>query len=73
MLFNSLEFGVFFAAVFALILVLPRRAQNRMLLAASYVFYAAWDWRFLSLLVISTIVDYTLGRRESATGPRSAN
>ena len=67
MLFNSLEFGVFFAAVFALTLVLPRRAQNRMLLAASYVFYAAWDWRFLSLLVISTIVDYTLGLRMAAT------
>ena len=62
MLFNSLEFGVFFAAVFTVYLLLPRRAQNVLLLLASYVFYAAWDWRFLSLLWVSTAVDYTVGR-----------
>ncbi len=60
--FNSLEFGVFFAIVFSLYLVLPRRGQNRMLLVASYVFYGAWSWKFLSLIAISTGVDYLVGR-----------
>jgi alginate O-acetyltransferase complex protein AlgI len=67
MVFNSLEFVVFFAAVYALYRVLPHRPQNRLLLVASYYFYAAWDWRFLSLLIGSTVVDYSvalyLGRR----------
>ena len=67
MLFNSFEFAVFFALVFALSLVLSRQAANRMLLVASYVFYAAWDWRFCSLLALSTLVDYTLGGRLGAT------
>jgi alginate O-acetyltransferase complex protein AlgI len=51
MVFNSLQFAAFFAVVYALYRVLPHRAQNLMLLGASYVFYAAWDWRFLSLLL----------------------
>jgi len=63
MLFNSLQYGVFLLAVLALYQVLSRRRQNAMLLIASYVFYAAWDWRFLSLIWISTIVDYIVGRR----------
>ena len=67
MLFNSLEFAAFFAIVFALSLVLARPAANRMLLVASYVFYAAWDWRFCSLLALSTLVDYSLGGRLGAT------
>ena len=65
MSFNSLEFFVFFALVYALYLVLPHRAQNRMLLVASYVFYGWWDWRFLSLIAISTVVDYCCGLRMS--------
>jgi D-alanyl-lipoteichoic acid acyltransferase DltB (MBOAT superfamily) len=62
MVFNSLEFIAFFLVVYALYLALPHRAQNWMLLAASYVFYGAWDWRFLSLLVGSTVVDFTVAR-----------
>ncbi|MBW1679002.1 MAG: MBOAT family protein, partial [Deltaproteobacteria bacterium] len=61
MLFNSLEFGVFFFIVYALYLMLGHRWQNRMLLMASYVFYGAWAWRFLSLIFISTILDYLCG------------
>ena len=61
MTFTSFEFALFFTIVFALYLVLPRRGQNRMLLVASYIFYGAWDWRFLSLIAISTIVDYFVG------------
>lgn len=60
MTFNSLEFAVFFAVCLALYLPLPQRAQNRLLLVASYVFYGAWDWRFLGLLVLSTSVDWIL-------------
>ncbi len=43
--------------------LLPHKAQNRMLLVASYVFYSAWDWRFLSLILLSTVVDYFVGLR----------
>jgi alginate O-acetyltransferase complex protein AlgI len=60
MVFNSLHFLWFFVAVYALYRVLPHRPQNWMLLVASYYFYAAWDWRFLSLLLASTAVDYTV-------------
>ena len=61
--FASLEFGLFFVVVFGLNWSLPRRGQNLLLLAASYVFYAAWDWRFLFLLLFSTVVDYSVGRQ----------
>ena len=61
MLFNSLEFAVFFAIVYILYLLLRHKWQNRMLLLASYVFYGSWDWRFLSLILISTIIDYFCG------------
>jgi alginate O-acetyltransferase complex protein AlgI len=59
MVFNSLHFVWFFIIVYALYRVLPHRAQNWLLLVASYYFYAAWDWRFLGLLAGSTLVDYT--------------
>jgi D-alanyl-lipoteichoic acid acyltransferase DltB (MBOAT superfamily) len=59
MVFNSLHFLWFFVVVYALYRLLPHRAQNWLLLAASYYFYAAWDWRFLGLLLASTIVDYS--------------
>ncbi len=63
MVFNSLQFLVFFIAVYSIYLVLGHRAQNRFLLVASYAFYAAWDYRFLSLLIISTTIDYLIGLR----------
>jgi D-alanyl-lipoteichoic acid acyltransferase DltB (MBOAT superfamily) len=57
--FNSWEFALFFPVVYLLYLLLPtRRLQNLLLLGASYYFYAAWDWRFLGLLVGSTLLDY---------------
>ena len=61
MLFNSGDFFFFFIAVYLLYVVLPHRSQNRLLLAASYFFYGYWDWRFLGLILISTIVDYSAG------------
>jgi hypothetical protein len=61
MLFNTLEFAVFFAVVLALYHKMSHRAQNAMLLVASYFFYACWDWRFVSAIWISTAVDYYVG------------
>lgn len=63
MLFSDLTFWGFFAIVAALYVALPHRGQNRMLLVASYVFYGAWDWRFLGLILLSTLVDYAIGLR----------
>ncbi|MCB2213686.1 MBOAT family protein [bacterium] len=64
MLFNSLTFLVFLPIVFLLYWGLGRRrvrAQNAFLLVASYVFYGWWDWRFLSLIFLSSLVDYLAG------------
>ena len=69
MLFNSLEFLLFLPVVFAAYWVLNLwtekkamlRLQNLLLLVASYVFYGWWDWRFLSLIAFSTLVDYWVG------------
>ena len=61
MLFNSGDFFFFFIAVYLLYVRLPHRGQNILLLIASYFFYGYWDVRFLLLIFISTIVDYTSG------------
>ena len=61
MVFNSLVFFVFFAVVYGLYRVLPHRSQNVLLLVSSYVFYGWWDWRFLSLIFLSTLIDYGTG------------
>jgi D-alanyl-lipoteichoic acid acyltransferase DltB (MBOAT superfamily) len=66
MLFNSLSFAVFLPVVFALYWLLQKRAlqiQNVLLLGASYYFYACWDWRFLFLLMFSTLLDFYTGIR----------
>ena len=60
MLFNNPVFILFLATVYLLYWRLNRRAQNVLLLAASYFFYACWDYRFLSLLMISTLTDYVI-------------
>ncbi|MEN8184296.1 MAG: MBOAT family protein, partial [Myxococcota bacterium] len=62
MLFNSLEYALFLATCFVLHALLPQRLRNALLLAASYLFYAAWDWRFLALILASTGVDFLVGR-----------
>jgi len=65
MLFNSSIFIAFFVSVYALYLLLRRNSklQNVLLLLASYVFYGYWDWRFLSLIAVSTLTDFFIGRR----------
>jgi D-alanyl-lipoteichoic acid acyltransferase DltB (MBOAT superfamily) len=71
LLFNSLIFVLFFAAVLALHWTLPHRWRNALLLVASYTFYAAWDWRFLALIWFSTTLDYVVGRViSSSDAPR---
>jgi alginate O-acetyltransferase complex protein AlgI len=68
MLFNSPTFIVFYAVVFSLYWTLRSRSwQNLLLIAASYVFYGTWSWKFLLLLMLSTLFDYTCGRVISAT------
>jgi len=65
MLFNSIDFAIFFPIVFILywfVIHKNLKLQNALIVVASYVFYGWWDWKFLSLIVFSTIVDYTVGR-----------
>lgn len=64
MLFNSIDFAIFLPLVFAIYWLLKNQAlktQNTFLLLSSYVFYGWWDWRFLSLIIFSSLVDYLLG------------
>lgn len=68
MLFNSLDFAIFFPIVFLLYWFVAGknlRFQNLLLLGASYFFYACWDWRFLFLLLFSTFLDFFTGIRIS--------
>ena len=63
MLFTSIEFFVFLPIVFALYWVLNRytRWQNLLVVAASYVFYGWWDWRFLLLIAFTSACSYFSG------------
>jgi alginate O-acetyltransferase complex protein AlgI len=64
MLFNSIDFVVFLPLVFILywfVFNKNLRHQNALIVIASYVFYGWWDWRFLSLILFSTLVDYFVG------------
>ena len=61
MLFNSVQFAIFFIIVYSLYVILSHKWQNRLLLLVSYAFYAFWDWRFLSLVLTSTSLDYFCG------------
>jgi D-alanyl-lipoteichoic acid acyltransferase DltB (MBOAT superfamily) len=64
MLFNSIDFAIFLPVVFILYWFITNknlRLQNFLIVAASYLFYGWWDWRFLSLVLFSTIVDYSIG------------
>ncbi|PWD97832.1 MBOAT family O-acyltransferase [Marinilabilia rubra] len=68
MLFNSFIFFVFLGVVLPIFYFLPtRQSKNIFLVAASYFFYGYWDWRFCSLLAVSTIIDYLVGRKMHQT------
>ena len=64
MLFNSIDFAIFLPIVFILYWFVTNKnlkLQNFLIVASSYLFYGWWDWRFLSLILFSTIVDYSVG------------
>ena len=67
MLFNTFNFWIFFAVVFAFYCALNHRWQNRLLLAASYYFYGCWDYRFLSLIAFTTLADFYIGAKIAKT------
>lgn len=65
-LFNSLQFALFLPTVFLLYWWTgnhQRRIQNFLLLSASYIFYGFWDWRFLFLILLSSLIDFFAGWR----------
>ena len=75
MLFNSLDFAVFLPIVFLFYWFATKKnlkLQNILLLVVSYFFYACWDWRFLFLLIFSTVLDYVTGIKMSESkNPKS--
>ena len=64
MLFNSIDFAIFFPIVFVLYWILAKNLalRNILILASSYVFYGWWDWRFLLLIIISSFIDFYVGK-----------
>src|SRR5439155_5334048 len=72
MLFDSTAYVLFLILAALVYWRLPFRKQNYLLLAASYFFYAWWDWRFLILMAGSTLVDYLVARKIAATSDERA-
>ncbi|MDD2564107.1 MAG: MBOAT family protein [Salinivirgaceae bacterium] len=77
MLFNSIDFAIFLPIVFLLYWFVTQKnlsLQNSLIVASSYLFYGWWDWRFLSLILFSTLVDFLVGmhleKQENATRRR---
>jgi alginate O-acetyltransferase complex protein AlgI len=66
MLFNSIGFAIFLPVIFLLYWFVSNdnlKHQNLLLIIASYFFYACWDWRFLFLLIFSTLLDFYSGSK----------
>jgi D-alanyl-lipoteichoic acid acyltransferase DltB (MBOAT superfamily) len=66
MLFSSIDFAIFLPVVFILYWFVTNKSiklQNFLIVTASYVFYGWWDWRFLSLIFFSTVVDFFVGQK----------
>ena len=76
--FPTLTFGLFFLAVYAVVWGVARENEWRkiLLLLASWVFYGAWDWRFVALLIGSALLNWgaaaAIARDEEADGRRKA-
>jgi len=74
-LFNSFDFGCFLIIVYAIYWVLGskrRTSQNVLLLLSSYFFYGLWDWRFLGLLIVSSLIDYIAGSAITSARSKSS-
>jgi alginate O-acetyltransferase complex protein AlgI len=75
MLFHSAVYALFLPTVLGLYALLGRlrppmrgvHAQNALLWAASYFFYGWWDWRFVGLIFLSSLIDYVVGLSLAAT------
>ncbi|MBI9071799.1 MAG: MBOAT family protein [Melioribacteraceae bacterium] len=68
MLFNTIDFAIFLPIVFILYWSVFKnnlKIQNFFIVGVSYLFYGWWDWRFLSLILISTVVDFIVGLKLS--------
>ena len=61
MLFNSLQYMIFFPLVVGLFYLIPRQYRWILLLAASYFFYMSWKVEYIFLIIASTLVDYVSG------------
>ena len=64
MLFNSIDFAIFLPIIFIFYWLLKTydlKFQNSLIVLSSYFFYGWWDWRFLALILFSTVVDYLVG------------
>ena len=72
MSFISLEFIVLFSVVVPLYYLLPHKTRWLLLLAASYIFYMAWQPKYVLLILLTTVCDYFLALRiHSATRGRA--
>lgn len=74
MLFNSIDFAIFLPIVFILYWFVTQKnlkLQNFLVVVSSYLFYGWWDWRFLSLILFSTLIDYFVGRGLAVTENRT--
>tara|TARA_R110002072_G_scaffold117281_14_gene248272 strand:+ start:3825 stop:5261 length:1437 start_codon:yes stop_codon:yes gene_type:complete len=70
MLFNSIDFAIFLPLVFLIYWLIGAKnvkKQNLFLIFSSYLFYAWWDWRFLVLILFSTLVDFSIGKKIDET------
>ena len=66
MLFNSIEFAIFLPIVLSIYWLIGSKKcqlQNTWLIIASYIFYGWWDYRFLSLIVFSSFIDYIVAKQ----------
>lgn len=75
MLFNSIDFAIFLPIVFILYWFVTNKnlkLQNALLFVASYFFYACWDWRFMFLLMFSTLLDYFTGLKMQDAGDQKS-
>lgn len=66
MFFDSFDFAIFLPLVFAIYWAIGRyglKLQNAFLLLASYFFYVWWDWRFLSLIILSSVIDFMVAQK----------
>jgi len=74
MLFNTIDFAIFMPIIFLLYWFVFKKnikIQNIFLVLASYFFYACWDWRFLGLIFLSSLVDYFVGLYLAKTEQKS--